>query len=142
MFHLEYHSKWNNRQGYAFESICYKHISQIRRQLSISATAIANSWRYAPKTDSDESGAQIDLLFDRKDDAITLCEIKYSNKPFVITKQYAKNLLNKKDVFIKQTRTKKQIFVTLVASNGVKNNLYAEDLVTGVVTLDDLFKDI
>jgi len=133
---------WNSWLGYAFEAICYKHISQIRRKLSISPTAIANSWRYIPKKEPNESGAQIDLLFDRRDDSITLCEIKYSDKPFVINKQYAKNLLNKKEIFVVKTRTKKQIFIAMIASSGIKVNLYADDLISGVVTLDDLFKDL
>lgn len=130
---------WYNWQGYAFELVCYKHISAIRKKLNISPTAIANSWRYVPKKRSEEEGAQIDLLFDRDDNAITLCEIKYSNKPFTITKAYAKNLINKKQVFIKKTRTNKQIFFVIIATNGVKNNYYADDLISGSVTLDALF---
>ncbi len=133
---------WNSWQGYAFEAICYKHISQIRKKLEISPTAIANSWRYIPKDKSGEPGAQIDLLFDRRDDAITLCEIKYSNKSFVIDKQYARNLLNKQRVFVKNTRTKKQLFIAMIVSNGIKQNLYADDLISGIVTLDDLFKEL
>jgi len=132
---------WNNWLGYAFEAVCYKHISQIRKKLSISPTAIANSWRYIPKIKSTETGAQIDLLFDRRDGVITLCEIKYSEKPFVVNKQYAKNLLNKRDTFARQTRTKKQLFIAMIAANGIKDNLYADELINGVVVLDDLFMD-
>ena len=130
---------WNSWQGYAFEAVCYKHISQIRKKLSISPTAIANSWRYVSMDKPNDPGAQIDLLFDRRDDAITICEIKYSNSPFIIDKQYAKNLMNKREVFTRNTRTKKQIFIAMIASNGVRDNLYADDLISGVVTLDDLF---
>jgi len=86
-----------------------------------------------------DDGAQIDLLFDRMDDAVTLCEIKYSNKPFVINKQYAKNLLNKGEVFAAQTRIRKQQFIAMIASSGLKDNLYADDLISGVVELKDLF---
>jgi len=131
---------WNNWLGYAFESVCYKHISQIRKKLSISPTAVANSWRYVPIRKSQELGTQIDLLFDRRDDSITLCEIKYSKEPYVINKTYAKNLINKKDIFIKRTRTKKQIFITMITVCGIKENLYSDDIITGVVTLDDLLK--
>ncbi len=133
-------SKWNSWLGYAFEAICYKHISAIRRKLSISPAAIANTWRYVPKAKSKENGAEIDLLFDRMDDSITICEIKYSNKPFVIDKQYARNLINKRDVFIKQTRTKKQLFIAMIAANGLRDNIYADDLMNDTVTLDDLFE--
>lgn len=132
---------WNSWQGYAFEAICYKHISQIRKQLAISPTAIANSWRYVPKNKAREPGAQIDLLFDRRDGVITLCEIKHSNKPFIVDKQYAKNLLNKREVFIRNTRSKKQIFFAMIASSGIKENLYSDDIISGVVKLEDLFKD-
>jgi len=133
---------WNSWQGYAFEAVCYKHISQIRKKLSISPTAIANSWRYVAMDKPNDPGAQIDLLFDRRDDAITLCEIKYSNNSFIIDKQYAKNLINKREVFTRNTRTKKQIFIAMIASSGIRDNLYADDLISGVVTLDDLFTDI
>jgi len=133
---------WYSWSGYAFESICYKHLSQIRKKLKISPSAIAGAWCYIPKDASNESGAQIDMLFDRRDDSITICEIKYSEKSFVIDKKYAKVLLNKKRVFISKTRTKKQIFICMVASSGIKDNLYADDLISGVVILDDLFKDI
>ncbi|OGT68709.1 MAG: hypothetical protein A3J38_07885 [Gammaproteobacteria bacterium RIFCSPHIGHO2_12_FULL_45_9] len=132
---------WNTWLGYAFESVCYKHIAQIRKKLAISPTAIANSWRYVPQKQHSECGAQIDLLFDRKDDSITLCEIKYSTEPFVIDKAYAKNLINKKETFVKNTRTKKQIFMAMITTEGIKDNLYADELINAVVILPDLFQE-
>ncbi len=131
--------EWNNWLGYAFEAVCYKHLPEIRKKLQISPTAIADSWRYVPRKNAEECGAQIDLLFDRKDDTITLCEIKYSNKPYVITKSYLDVLKQKMDVFKKQTRTKKQLFITIISAAGLKNNYYAEDICSALVTLDDLF---
>lgn len=130
----------HNWAGYAFESICYKHISQIRRALHISPTAIANGWRYVPTAKSNEKGAQIDLLFDRDDDSITICEIKYTNEPFVINKNYAEILKNKISIFKEMTRTKKQIFIAMISANGIKDTMYSEEMIQGIVTLDDLFK--
>ena len=50
-------------------------------------------------------------------------------------------MLNRKiKVFKEKTRTKKQIFTALISANGVKNNAYAEDLLSGIVTMEDLFK--
>ena len=69
--------QWNSWLGYTFEAICYKHLPAIRRKLGIHPAAIADTWRFVPKKHTQERGAQIDLLFDRPDDAITLCEIKY-----------------------------------------------------------------
>lgn len=133
--------EWYNWLGYAFEAVCYKHISAIRKALSISPDAIANSWRYVPRKGKKARGAQIDLLFDRNDDAITLCEIKYSDDPFILTKEYVEALKRKMEVFKEQTRSKKQLFLAFISVNGVKNNYYAEDMISGVVTLDNFFKD-
>ena len=88
---------WYSWAGMAFESICYKHINQIRAALDLDASAMPNTWRFNGK--GDQNGAQIDLLFDRRDDSITLCEIKYTSKPFLIDKAYAQNIENKIQIF-------------------------------------------
>lgn len=131
---------WTTWTGYAFESICYKHLWQISNGLKINPTSIPNTWRYIPKKGSADRGAQIDLLFDRQDNAITLCEIKYTDKPFTIDKEYVDVLKRKISVFKEQTRTKKQVFISMIAANGLKNNFYAEDLISSVITLEDLFR--
>ena len=118
--------EWHNWLGYAFEAVCYKHIAHIRKALAINPGAIADSWRYAPRKGSDERGAQIDLLFDRPDDVITLCEIKYTDKPFVLSKEYVETLQRKLKVFKDQTGTNKQLFLSMISANGLKNNFYAE----------------
>ena len=137
---IQFSPAYYSWSGYAFESICYKHLSQIRKKLNITPGAIVNTWRYSPKVHSKEKGVQIDLLFDRPDDAITLCEIKYSEKPFVIDKQYAISLQSKREVFVEKTKTFKQVFIAMIASNGIKKNVNMIDLVDGVVTLEDLFQ--
>ena len=109
-------ANWKAWSGLAFEAICYKHIDQIACKLEIDAGALAYPWSYKPEKGSTGVGAQIDLLFDRDDNAISLCEIKYTDKPFVIDKQYAKMLLNKKLVFEKRTKTNKQIFIVMIKS--------------------------
>lgn len=130
---------WSSWSGYAFEAVCYKHIQQIKRKLKLSPADIPNAWQYAPRKFSKDKGAQIDLLFDRQDDAITLCEIKYTDEPFVINKSYVENLQNKINVFKEQSRTKKQIFMVMIAANGIKNNFYSDEILSDIVTLDDLF---
>lgn len=133
-------SEWSIWLGYSFESFCLKHISLIRQALSIPPDAVAHSWRYVPRKNSDNRGAQIDLLFDRNDDAITICEIKYTEEPFTITKEYLDNLQKKMTVYKEQTGTKKQLFLAIISANGIKNNYYAEQIVSGIVTLEDFFK--
>lgn len=125
-------------KGYAFESICYKHLPQIMHKLHLKPSSIPFSWRSRGTQKID--GAQIDLLFDRADDAITLCEIKYSDKPFLIDKTYAKILQKKREVFAEQTKTKKQIFLVMISANGLQESLYSE-LIDNTVVLEDLFSD-
>ena len=93
------------------------------------------------KKHSKEQGAQIDLLFDRQDDVITLCEIKYNEKPYVLTKEYVDKLKRKVAVFREQTGTVKQLFLAMITANGIKNNYYADDMIDSVVKADALFED-
>jgi uncharacterized protein len=130
---------WRTWSGYAFENVCYKHVSQIKKSLKLTPVDIPNTWRYVPQKNSEERGAQIDLLFDRQDGCITLCEIKYYNKIFTINKRYAEDLRRKLEVFKQQTRTKKQLFMVMITTNGVTPNRYVEELITHVVTIDALF---
>lgn len=124
--------------GYAFEAVCYKHIEQIIQSLHITSAESIASWRLISR-DKNESGAQIDLLIERSDDAVTICEIKYTSSIFTITKGYADNLNNKMQVFKNKTKTLKQIFLVLISANGVKENQYSNELLSGVVVLEDLF---
>jgi len=132
--------------GYAFEAICRKHIGQIIAGLNLKSAESISTWRVSKNKKNVEqedlellAGAQIDLLIDRSDDAITLCEIKYTQAPFVIDKAYAEVLKRKIDVFKAVTKTHKEIFMALISANGVKENKYSEDLISGVVTLEALF---
>ena len=91
--------RWKSWSGYAFESICFKHIAQIKKTLGISAVLTNESqWSYRPK-DKSEKGAQIDLIIDRKDDCINLCEIKFYHTLFTIDHAYALELQHKIAVF-------------------------------------------
>lgn len=126
--------------GYAFENICYKHLSQIKNALGIEEYSLAAPWRYMPTKNDDHVGAQIDILFDRSDNAITVCEIKFTEKPFLIDKAYANILRNKVAVFEKIYKPKKQVFLAMICGGGLKENMYSEDLIQGKVVLEDLFK--
>ncbi len=133
--------EWLSWQGYAFEGICYKHLGQIRRALLLQPTALPNTWRYVPKKGSSDRGAQIDLLFDRKDGVITICEIKCTEKPYIISKD-ALELLNRRlSVFRQKTGTQKQLFLSFISMSGLKMNDYAKDNIDGVVELNDLFAE-
>ncbi len=125
--------------GYAFENVCLKHIDQIRSALDLRAVSCEiGNWRFIPKKGKNESGAQIDLLFDREDGVITLCEIKYTDKPFILDKTHAKEVMNKIEVFENYCSLKKQLSFALITTLGIKPTAWSEELIDNVVTLADL----
>lgn len=121
--------------GYAFEVVCLNHINQIKKALGIEGIDTLN---YSFATNKNE-GAQIDLLIDRKDNIINLCEIKYSNGLYSIGKDYEENIENKIKVFKEVTKTRKAIMVIFITLNGIDKNKHY-NIVNKEITADDLFK--
>lgn len=129
---------WKSWSGIAFERVCLKHIPQIKISLGIRSIYTEDTtWNFRPIKGK---GAQIDLIFDRKDFVINLCEIKFSRSEFLITKSYAELLEKKKEIFSQQTKTKKSLFLTFVTTFGVKDNQYSKRLVQNSITMDALFE--
>ena len=125
--------------GYSFEGVCLKHSLEIERALGIDGTANeVGTWRYVPPAKSQDEGAQVDLLFDRSDGLINLCELKYSHENFVLTKAYARQLATKVDVFKARTKTKKDVVITLVTPHGLEPGLWNDEVIDSVVTMKDL----
>lgn len=130
--------EWYAWAGHAFENICLKHSMMIKNALGIrSVTTIESHWHHPGK--KAERGAEIDLVIDRSDHCIHLCEIKFCEKEFEITKNYAQDLERKKAVFQEVTKTKKTIFITLITPYGLKKNNYSVELINQDLTLDALF---
>ncbi len=126
--------------GYAFEMLCLKHLSNIKEALGISGILTsASGWIYKTPKGSKKRGVQIDLLIDRADNCINLCEIKYSDEEFTISKAYDKELREKKSVFISQSKTKKSLFLTFIAPYGIKKNAGYFETADVTLTMDDLF---
>lgn len=128
--------RWTTWAGLAFEALCTKHVAEIERALGISGVRTeASSWLHRSVT-PDADGAQIDLLIDRADEVISVCELKHTVTPFVITKAYAESLRRKLAVFQRETRTRKSLQLVLVTTAGVLANAHARDLVDREVTID------
>jgi len=126
--------------GIAYETICMKHIQQIKQALGILGVHTEHSlWRHTPQN-KNESGVQLDLLIDRQDGCITICEMKFSRAEFEISKSYAKDLQKKLDVFQEKSNTKKTVFLTLVTTRGVKNLVNYKGLIQNEIKMDDLFQ--
>ena len=124
--------------GYAFENVCLLHIPQIKKALGIAGVFTTVSSFFAKATNH-LAGAQIDLLIDRGDQAINLCEIKYSQTDYTVTKKDITNLATKKKVFTHHTKTKKHLFTSWITTFGVVENTNRLNYVDQVVVMDDLF---
>jgi uncharacterized protein len=126
--------------GYTFESICIKHIQQIKKAMSIGGVySVASS--FLKKGTDTEKGTQIDMLLDRNDQIISIFEMKFYNDTFTISKEYAQNLKEKLRIFKATTKTRKHLFLTFVTTFGITHNEYSLGLVEQFLTLDALFMD-
>lgn len=127
------HRAWS---GYSFELLCLMHENQIKKALGIGGVqANVSSW----KSKNTDQNVQIDLLFDRRDQVITICEMKYSIHTFTIDKNYAQNLRNKLAVFRQETQTRSAVHLAMVTTYGVLENENCFDLVQNNITMDSLF---
>ena len=123
--------------GYAFEQVCLAHLTQIKRALGISSVqTYASVWQGSDGI----SSAQIDLVIDRRDHAINICEMKFSINRFAIDKSYAENLRQKMGVFQKATNTRKALFLTFITTFGLADNEYSSSLVQNSLSIDALFE--
>lgn len=123
--------------GYTFEQVCNNHVDQIKKALGISGVYTTTSaWRGG----NESRQAQIDLVIDRRDHVINLCEIKFSMNRFTIDKAYAEELRHKTGIFREVTQTSKSVFLTLITTFGLEPNAYAASLVQNSLTMDALFE--
>lgn len=129
--------------GISFEILAMNHIDAIKRKLGISGVATClYSWRSKgsePAEGGEEQrAAQIDMVIERGDNTINLCEMKFSEGEFSISKDYERVLRNKIARFMEETKTRKSIQLTFVTSYGLQRNAYS-GIAQNEVVLDDLF---
>ena len=132
-------------QGRTFELVCLCHLSQIKRALGISGIEThASSWRYVPgksfvrRQGLPDKGAQVDLIIERVDRVIHLCEMKFSEGKFAITKEYEEHLRERLEIFRQVTRTKKALVHTFITPEGIAPGMHSA-IVHSEVTATDLF---
>lgn len=128
-------------EGFTFEHLCRDHIKQIKQKLGIAGVLSDESvWFYRGDPDEGTSGAQIDLLIDRRDRVISLCEIKFSLNEYEIDRDYDMDLRNKISVFSSVTSCRKTIQPVIITTYGLRKNKYS-GLISAQITLDDLFSE-
>lgn len=131
---------WHAWAGHVFETICLKHVGKIKSALEIGGLSTREShWRYTPLKKAQKEGAEIDLVIDRADQCINLCEIRFVGGLYTMTKTDADDLQRKKRAFQEQTKTKKAVFITLITPYGAQENEHFLSCVDKQLTLDALF---
>jgi hypothetical protein len=132
MFQQQTYISW---AGFNFETICLKHIPQIKNALKIQGIHSTNSsWS--------GEGAQVDLVIKRADNWINLCEISFHNTPYKIGKTELNNLKNKVSKFKEDTSTKDAVVITMITTYGVIENEYFHEIVENSFEMDILFEDV
>ena len=124
-------------QGFAFEEVCFAHSLQIKAALGIAGIQTNLSSLIITK-DENQSGMQIDMLIDRADRVINLCEIKYCNQEFIIDKHYEEKLRQRVERIRELTKNRRNIHLTLITTFGLHNNEYS-GRIQKTINMDDLF---
>ena len=136
IFESQSYQSWS---GLAFENICLEHSEAIEKGLRIDGIhSQKESWHHMG--DEEHDGAQIDLLIDRADQVINVCEIKFSNSEYTITSSYAKQIRNKVSAFKHFTKTRKSLFPTMITTFGLKENVHSKELIQQSIGMKILFE--
>jgi len=130
---------YDNWVGLAFERVCLQHLEQIKNAMGLTVViSTAHSWSWRAPKDSGDMGVQIDLLIDRNDDVINLCEMKYSKAPYPVSSADLAKMEYRKEVFKRETGTDKRVVLTMITTFGLTENAQAADIPVKI-TMDDLF---
>jgi AAA+ ATPase superfamily predicted ATPase len=128
---------WRAWSGYAYESICLQHIAAIKKALGISGVYTEeSSWVNKERT------VQIDLLIDRRDHVINICEVKFTQEPFTLAKAYKRELEKKLFSFRYETLTRKSVFPVLITTWGMNDNIHSLGFIQSTITMDDFFDSL
>ena len=125
-------------RGIAFENVCFNHIKQIKAALGVSGVSSKESaWS---KREDDTEGTQIDLIIERKDNVVNMCELKYYSDDFIVNKDYDKVIRHRRALLEDMIPKKSIVHSTLITTFGLKYNEYSGAF-QNVITLEDLFEN-
>jgi len=128
-------SSW---RGIAFEEVCLSHIQQIKAGLGIAGVSSEQS-AWAVKGDDEKEGTQIDLLINRKDNVVNMCEMKFYGEEFTVTKAYERKLAHRQILLSEKVSRRTVIHPVLITTYGLTYNEYSGAFVH-TLTIDDLFE--
>ena len=135
MHHLK-ESEITSWRGIAFEEVCLQHIDQIKHTLQIAGVSSRES-SFILRGDDGQEGVQIDLIIDRADDVVNVCEMKFCKSEYIVTKAYSEKITHRIEVLEKMMPSK-TFHPTLVSAAPVRRNEYSDTFLSQI-TIDDLF---
>lgn len=124
--------------GFAFEMLCMKHESNVKKALGI-AGVYTESYSFALKATDEEPGFQIDMMIDRADQTINICEMKFYNQQLTLNQKDADTLRERKARFQNYSKTKKNVMLTMITPFGVQENKHSLAEIDNALMLNDLF---
>lgn len=127
----------NSWRGIAFENICFRHFAQIKNALMIGGIEAKQS-AWTKTGENDEPGAQIDMIIDRADNVVNICEIKFYSEEFSVDKKYEQTIKHRDNLISELVPKKKTVRNTLITTYGLRKNEYS-GIFSNVITLEDLF---
>jgi len=135
--YISYSQNWISWAGNSFESVCHRHILEIKRALGISGV-YTQTFYWDQKGEQNKEGSQIDMLIKRADKTVMIVEIKYYNQPFSISKSYAQNLHHKIESFRASDKEHNSLMLVLLTTYGLKMNQYST-IVSSQIDMESLF---
>lgn len=136
---LQHTPKFYAWAGVSFELLVQTHVAQIKKRLGISGV-VTNVYSWRSRKDENQRAAQIDMVIERGDNTINLCEMKFSESEYEINKDYDVILRNKIVRFTEETKSRKSIQLTFITTYGLHRNTYSAQLVQNEVLMEDLFE--
>lgn len=125
----------NTWYGLAYERVCKAHMSQIKAALGIAGVATEY---YAWRSKSTTPAVQIDIIIDRADNMINLCEVKYSEAVYTLEKDEYLRIMHRRDAFRSETGSTCSIIPTMITTFGMNRGAYS-DQITVKLDMDALF---
>ena len=152
LFHLHFRKKgindphfWENNintpqvntwLGLAFERIVLQHIEQVKKALGIERMGVNY---YAWRSRTSQPASQIDLVLDRADNIVNICEMKYAKDAYLMTEEDEVKMRRRQSTFLLETRSRQATRPTMITPFGLQPNTHSSEI-TDEISLDDLFK--
>lgn len=124
-------------RGHAFEDACLKHVEQIKKAMGVSGVASDNS-TWTLQGMQNQKGMQIDLIIERSDRVINLCEMKFVNTDFEVKKDYKATLSERLNWVTSNVKKNQNVQMTLVTTYGLKQGIHS-GIFQRTIVLDNLF---